>query len=372
MNDQEKLDLVALSLCKGFGRSRIQQVIDLGIQPSEIIADPNAFQSTLSLAHTTREALSAKTFQALLDKITTWLDQPPHHIVVYGEPDYPHSLENIANPPMILYAIGDIGLLKQPQIAIVGTRKFTQYGKTCSEYFSQGLAQAGFVITSGLAEGIDTLAHHGTLSANGKTIAVVGTGLDIVYPARNRSLAQQIVAQGGLIISEFPLGTAPERHNFPMRNRIISGLSLGTLVIECAEKSGSLITAQLALEQNREVFAVPGNIFHDNSVGCHSLIRQGAKITSCIQDILDEINTLPIQDDLFDRIDRVENNKPTTSIKIDCPNLKKIYETISDKQSTLDELMANTAFDYATLTTGLFELEMLGCIEAVVGGYRKV
>lgn len=373
MNDQDKLKLVALSLCKGFGNARLLKVLTQSIPPSQVLAHPMEYQQALGLKASTIELINQKHYQTNIDKTQNWLSKPNHHLLAWGEEAYPIQLMQIENPPAILYAVGDISLLSQPQLAIVGTRKFSAYGKSCTEYFSQGLAEAGYIITSGLAEGIDTLAHQGALQAKGKTVAVVGTGIDIVYPARNRQLAQAIVGHSGLIISEFPLGTAPERHNFPMRNRIISGLSQGTLVIECAEKSGSLITAQLALEQNREVFAVPGNIFHSTSGGCHSLIRQGAKIATCIQDILEELHLPSPQADLLSGISTTKTKPaPTNKPEIDSPILKSIYDHLSDNRSTLDELITKTALNYAELTTGLFELEMLGHIETIVGGYRRL
>ena len=373
MNDQEKLDLVALSLCKGFGNARMIKVLTESVLPSQVLAQPIDYQQALGLKSSTISLMTEKKYQTNIDKTQNWLSNPNHHLLVWGEEAYPTWLMQITNPPAILYAVGDTSLLNQPQLAIVGTRKFSAYGKSYTEYFSRGLVEAGFIITSGLAEGIDTLAHQGALNAHGKTVAVIGTGIDIVYPARNRQLAQHIVTQGGLSISEFPLGTPPERHNFPMRNRIISGLSQGTLVIECAEKSGSLITAQLALEQNREVFAVPGNIFHATSSGCHSLIRQGAKIATGIQDILEELHLQSPQADLFSDMHTPPTEQAASTLpEIDSPILKTIYNHLSEKRSTLDELIMATELNYAELTTGLFELEMLGYIETVVCGYRRL
>ena len=199
---------------------------------------------------------------------------------------YPDSLKQIYDPPKKLYVIGDEKLLNNNSIAIVGSRDNTEYGKKAAKYFAYNLAKENICIVSGLARGIDSFAHIGTLQAKGKTIAVVGNGLDIVYPKENEKLAQEIIKSGGAIISEYPIGSKPERFHFPARNRIISGLSNGVLVVEAKEKSGSLITADFAIEQGKEVFVVPGNINSLNSVGTNSLIKDGAILVSNYQEIL--------------------------------------------------------------------------------------
>lgn len=218
-----------------------------------------------------------------------WLDQENNHIVTLADRHYPTTLLEIPDPPPMFYAKGNLDCLKQPCIAIVGSRNASPQGEKNAEDFSQALAQHQYCIVSGMALGIDGAAHRGALKAKGKTIAVVGTGLDIVYPARHRDLAHQIVEQG-LIISEFSLGTPSRAQNFPRRNRIISGLSQGCLVVEANTQSGSLITARIATEQGREVFAIPGSIHSPLSKGCHDLIKQGAKLVDSIQDILNELD----------------------------------------------------------------------------------
>jgi DNA processing protein len=220
-----------------------------------------------------------------------WLSETGHHLVTWADTDYPPLLREIPAPPVVLYVIGDRQSLSHPQFAIVGSRNPTPMGRENAHAFAKTLAGAGLTITSGLALGIDGAAHRGALDAGGKTIAVVGTGLDRVYPARHRDLAHAVVQQGALV-SEFPLGTPPKSENFPVRNRIISGLSLGTLVVEAAVQSGSLITARLATEQGREVFAIPGSIHSPQARGCHALIRQGAKLVETAQDILEELGPL--------------------------------------------------------------------------------
>lgn len=240
--------------------------------------------------------LSAQAAQALaqpdwagVETALAWADRPGRFILSECDTAYPQLLRHIADPPLLLYCEGEIELLNQPALAVVGSRAPTPIGVETAQAFAMQLARLGFVITSGMALGIDTAAHRGALSVTGRTIAVVGTGLDRIYPARNSELAAQI-RSAGLLISEFPLGTAPLARNFPQRNRIISGLSRGVLVVEAGIQSGSLITARMALEQGREVFAVPGSIHNPTSKGCHLLLRDGAKLVQSVDDILEEID----------------------------------------------------------------------------------
>jgi len=219
-----------------------------------------------------------------------WLEQPENHLISLQDPAYPRLLHEIADPPPLLFVHGHPEILASPQLAIVGTRNPSAGGRETARQFARHLAGAGLAVTSGLALGIDCAAHEGALEA-GSTIAVTGTGPDRVYPARNRELAHRIADRGALV-SEFPPGTPPTPENFPRRNRIISGLSLGTLVVEAALRSGSLITARLAGEQGRETFAIPGSIHNPLARGCHSLIRQGAKLVETAKDILEELGPL--------------------------------------------------------------------------------
>ena len=218
-----------------------------------------------------------------------WLQKDNNHLITLADTHYPQALLEIPDPPPILYAKGDLSCLSMPAIAMVGSRNASVQGEKNAEEFAYALSEQGFCIISGMALGIDGAAHRGALkNKNGKTIAVVGTGLDIVYPAKHRELAHKIVERG-LVISEFPISTPSRPQNFPRRNRIISGLSLGCLVVEANTQSGSLITAKCAAEQGREVFAIPGSIHSPMSKGCHELIKQGAKLVDCIKDITDEL-----------------------------------------------------------------------------------
>ena len=218
-----------------------------------------------------------------------WINSPHHHLVAFTDPRYPASLRALERRPIALYVAGDAEILNDPQLAIVGSRNPTPAGRDTAFNFAESLAACGLAITSGLAEGIDSAAHRGALAAQGITLAVLGNGIDSIYPRSNQRLSEEIRFRGALI-SEFPLGTPPRRENFPQRNRIIAALSMGTLVVEAARRSGSLITARLAGDQNRELFAVPGSIHNPLSRGCHELIRQGAKLTETVADILSELN----------------------------------------------------------------------------------
>ena len=222
------------------------------------------------------------------ERVLTRKDQ----VLLFTDPDYPDRLRQIPDPPLYLYLAGTRELLHAPAVAMVGSRMCTTYGQGMAYKIASGLSQAGISVISGLAQGIDRQAHLGGLQSGGRSMAVLGTGLDLIYPARNRDLWEQM-AHKGLILTEFPPGTEPDAHNFPRRNRIISGLSLGVVVVEAAKRSGSLITARLALEYDREVFALPGQVTTPTFAGCLELIREGAVLTRCAQDVLDELPPLP-------------------------------------------------------------------------------
>ncbi len=234
------------------------------------------------------DSLLASDHAAAVSAALAWCDKPDRHIVTLADSEYPQALLEIADPPTLLYVHGRLELLNTPALAIVGSRSATPQGIQNAEEFAAAFSGAGLTIVSGLALGIDGAAHCGALSAKGDTLAVIGTGIDRIYPARNHELAQEI-GRSGAIVSEFRLGTSAAAANFPRRNRLISGLSRGVLVVEAALRSGSLITARLAAEQGREVFAIPGSIHSPHSRGCHALIKQGAKLVETAQDVLDEL-----------------------------------------------------------------------------------
>jgi len=219
-----------------------------------------------------------------------WQTQPDHHILLEGGTDYPPLLSQIVDPPPLLFVVGSVACLDGQHLAVVGSRNPSPGGLRTAREFSKALSRAGLGIVSGLALGIDAASHQGALDGQGVTIAVGGTGPDLIYPQANRALAEAILAAGGALVTEFPPGTRPSAGNFPRRNRIISGLSRGTLVVEAAPRSGSLITARMALEQGRDVFAVPGSIYNPLSRGCHDLIKEGAKLVQGTEDILEEFD----------------------------------------------------------------------------------
>lgn len=280
-----------LCLIPGMGDATIRKLLGACGLPAQIFLAPHTTLAQAAgegNAARVRAALNDEAIDAAVAAALRWQEADENHIVTLADADYPHALLDVPDPPPLLYLKGQRALLARRAIAIVGSRNATAQGIANAESFASALSRAGLCIVSGQALGIDTAAHLGGLAGAGSTIAVIGTGADMVYPARNRDLAHRIAATG-LIVSEFPLGTAANAANFPRRNRIISGLSEGVLVIEAALRSGSLITARLAGEQGRDVFALPGSIHSPLSKGCHQLIKQGAKLVDAVEDILDEL-----------------------------------------------------------------------------------
>lgn len=295
---------------------------------------------------------------ALVDSDLAWLNQNHAFALTIAEPGYPELLKQIADPPPVLFVRGNPELLNYPQIAIVGSRNPSHLGLETAKAFAKTLSQHGFVVTSGLALGIDAASHQGALDARGYTIAVAGTGLDRVYPARNVNLAAQIVATGAMI-SEFPPGTLAKANHFPRRNRIISGLCQGLLVVEAAKESGSLITARMALEQNREVFAVPGSIHNPLARGCNALIREGAKLVETTQDILEEFSQYLQQD---------SNNSEIISQTILDLEQQTLLNRLMFSPTSIDKLVEETGFTVENIASMLLILELQGFVEANAGG----
>lgn len=292
-----------------------------------------------------------------------WLEKDNTHLVTLADEAYPKQLLEINNPPAILYAIGNLRWLNHPSIAMVGSRSATPQGEKNAEEFAESLCHQGLCIVSGMALGIDGAAHRGALKANGATIAVVGTGLDIVYPARHRDLAHQI-AERGLIISEFPLGTPSKAQNFPRRNRIISGLSLGCLVVEANIDSGSLISARLAIEQGREVFAIPGSIHSPVAKGCHLLIKQGAKLVENTQDILEEINWKIINKNQ----NSISPNGSLAHSGTDSPQANTVLTSMGFDPIDFDTLQSLTRLTTEVLSSILMLLELENKVTVLAGG----
>lgn len=265
--------------------ARLLQVFD---SASAALSAPEAAWRHLGLpASAIAQRRSAATREQAAQTLA-WLEQPQHHLLCLGQAEYPALLAELADAPPLLFVAGTAPILECPQVAVVGSRRASTPGLQTAEAFARSLASLGFVITSGLALGVDGAAHRGALQG-GRTVAVLGTGLERIYPQRHQRLAQEIVEQGGALVSELPLQCPPQAANFPRRNRLISGLSLGVLVIEASPSSGSLITARLAAEQGREVWALPGSIHHPGARGCHQLIREGAQLVESVEHILDSL-----------------------------------------------------------------------------------
>jgi DNA processing protein len=291
----------------------------------------------------------------------TWLDDPSNHLVAITDSAYPSLLHEIPDPPPLLFVRGDATLLCAPQLAVVGSRNPSRGGSDNARAFSDYLTRAGLLVTSGLALGIDACAHEAALAVGGKTIAIAATGLDRVYPAAHRDLAHRIVAQGALV-SEFALGTPPRRENFPRRNRLISGLSLGVLVVEAALKSGSLITARLAAEQGREVFAIPGSIHSPLARGCHALIRQGAKLVETAPDILEELGALA----RF--VAAPPGGVATVPGTPPDPAQQELLELMGYDPVEVDMLIERSGLTPGSVSSMLLHMELCGLIEARPGG----
>ena len=365
-------DWLTLHKVSGVGPKAFQSLLDhFGSASNALDAAKQASNDELSQAGINNRTInnlrkaSADSIQADLD----WLSaNDKHHIIALDDPSYPALLKEISSAPPLLFVNGDLSLLSDPQIAMVGSRNPTQSGRDLAYQFAKHLGSSGFCITSGLALGIDGFSHKGALDANAPTIAVTATGLDRVYPASHRKLAHQIVEQGA-IISEFPVGTEPRAQNFPRRNRIIAGLSLGALVVEAAVKSGSLITARLANEQGREVFAIPGSIHNPLARGCHHLIREGAKLVETAEHILEEVaKTLEFQLELPDisKAEKTEKGHQADS-QIDA-DYQKVLDLMGYDPISVDGLVVQTGLTAEELSSILLMLELQGLVASSGGG----
>ena len=306
-----------------------------------------------------------------------WLAEPAHCLLRCTEADFPPQLENIPQPPAALFVVGDASLLLYPQVAIVGARAASAGGKAHARAFAQALADAGFAITSGMADGIDGAAHAAALDAGAKTLAVVGTGPDRVYPRKHHELARRI-AMHGAMVSEFPPGTPARADHFPRRNRIIAGLALGTLVIEAGLRSGSLITARLAAEQGREVFALPGSIHNPLARGCHRLIRDGARLVEDAAEIIEALAPLAcslggeLAARLGRRSDDVQAGLPLSFGRVIDPDYIRLLGELAHEPATMDELVRRTGMSTAVLSSMLLMLELDVQIERLPGNCYQV
>jgi DNA processing protein len=368
---QQGLYWLALSLTAGLGPTRIKKLIEhYGTAERVFEATLTELEATGMRAVSAQSIATGKSLELALEECRK-ATEAGARIISLSDPEYPSRLKEIYDPPVILFVKGSVEVLAQPGIAMVGTRHPTPYGSGMAERLSTDLAARGLVIISGLARGIDTASHRGAVAAKGKTVAVLGSGIDVMYPKENTRLTEQIVALGGALISEFPVGTFPAPQNFPIRNRIISGMSAGVLVVEAAEYSGTRITSRLALEQNRDVYAVPGNVTNKNSWGPNTLIKQGAKLIATWEDVWEELPS-DVQNALSAA--QVSSPEPETASlfpdEVKSPHEKKILRLIKADESThIDELveLLENEMSPSEIFAALFELELNGKIRQLPG-----
>jgi len=353
--DAELASWLTLSQIPGLGNESQRRLLQVFGSAAAILATPAA-----TLKQVVRPAIASAIGKIpnddTLAQVALWLEDPLNHIVTLADSDYPQALLNIPDPPLLLYVKGRLDLLNHSSLAVVGSRNASVQGIRNAEAFAHAASEADLCVVSGMAHGIDTAAHMGGLRGRGCSIAVIGTGQDKVYPAANRQLAHQL-AHEGTLISEFPLGTPPLAHNFPRRNRIISGLSLGCLVVEASLQSGSLITARMALEQGREVFAIPGSIHMPQAKGCHALIKQGAKLVETPRDILDELGWLSAAGDT------------ASSIRQAHP----VFDHLGFDPLDIDSLSQRSGLTIEALSAILLQLELDGQVATLAGGmYQRI
>ncbi len=359
---------LALWRAPGIGTRLFTRLLEQFGKPAAVFA---ASHEKLRAAGVTRPAtlsyLDAPD-QAAVERDLGWLEEPDHHLLTLGSADYPPLLRELPDPPPLLFVHGEPGLLSYPQLAMVGSRNASRSGSETAFDFARHLSEHGLTITSGLALGIDADCHRGALAGNGLTIAVIGTGMDRVYPARHRELAHEIADKGALV-SEFPIGTSPARGNFPRRNRIISGLCLGTLVVEAATHSGSLITARQASEQGREVFAIPGSIHNPLARGCHCLIREGAKLVETASDIMEELaGIIPLA---LENAHRTEH--PGNPMVEPDSEYRQLLDTMGYDPITVDTIVERSGLTTEEVSSMLLVLELRDRVASMPGGlYSRV
>ncbi|WP_455206370.1 DNA-processing protein DprA [Kaarinaea lacus] len=360
----------------GFGPAKLAMLAEHNVQPLDLLGhNQKTLFAHINLPEKIRHALVDPDWQAI-EKDLAWAEQHNCYIIPVVSSWYPDLLREIPDPPILLFAQGDPELMHYPQLAMVGSRNPSHYGQETAFEFAEHLSRAGLIITSGMATGIDTYGHRGALAGTGLTIAVAGTGLDSVYPAKNKALAEQIVAQG-LLLSEYAIGTKPIAHNFPRRNRIISGLSVGTLVVEAAMQSGSLITARQAMEQGREVFAIPGSIHNPLARGCHHLIRQGAKLVETGNDILQELAALIAKMHRGQTTIALQNSSQNSQLiqahnkQPDSPQ-QQLLDHMDFEPVSIDMLVQRSRLTPEAISSMLVELEINGLITSSGGLYSRL
>lgn len=301
--------------------------------------------------------------EASVEVDMAWLDAEGHHLISMSDQRYPPLLRELVDPPLVLFAIGNVELLKDPQVAIVGSRKPTPIGDRVTCCISSGLAKVGVIVTSGMALGIDGIAHQAAFETGAATIAVLGNGLDTVYPSRHRALFERLSCEG-LLLSEYPLGVKPDRYTFPQRNRIVSGLSLGVVIVEAAERSGTLITARLALEQNKELMVVPGSALSRQYAGSHRLLQQGAALVSSAEDVVHCLS------EPLSRFLQSLPTKITNATALEQQRQHILLKHISTESTSIDHIISSSQLTAAKVSSMLLELELIGAVAiANDGGY---
>jgi DNA processing protein len=351
-----------LTLTPGLGAAALRGLLKQFGLPQEILARKRAELAAFAPS-AVLDALSSNAVRDTVSRALEWAARPGHGVVTLADDSYPRALLEIPDPPPLLYAVGRADLLQSPCFAIVGSRNASAQGERNAESFAHALSDAGLAIVSGLAIGIDAAAHRGGLAGAASTIAVLGTGVDVIYPRRNTELAQAIAARG-LLVSEFPLGSGPTAHNFPRRNRLISGLARGCLVVEAALASGSLITARAAADQGREVFAIPGSIHSPLSKGCHALIKSGAKLVESADDVLSELAGF-----------RRSGYASTTVTKSDgkAPPDAALLAHMGHDPVDVDSLCLRAGMSAEQVSSELLRLELDGRVAALPGGlYQRL
>jgi len=364
MDDPKRL--LALAHAPGLHAGQVQDWLAQGASPADLTRESRSALASLGLGKAAIQALLLPD-HAAIEIDVGWLQAAANRtLVTWGSAEYPPLLAQIPDAPLVLYVEGDVMALCLPQLAVVGSRNPTALGRDTATQFAQHLAQAGLAITSGLALGIDAAAHRGALQAGAPTVAVVGRGLDAVYPRENASLAQEIVERQGAVVTDLPIGTPPLKQNFPRRNRILSGLSVGTLVVEAALQSGSLITARLAADHGREVFAIPGSIHNPMVRGCHRLLRQGARLVESVDDIFAELEPI------IGEIKRTAQETPCAGPDLRPRSLDKEYEILLDalgfEPAGLDILVVRTGLKAGAVASMLLILELEGRVQQQPGG----
>jgi len=363
---------LALALTSGLGPTRSRKLVERFGSPAAVFqASLTELESTGILAVSAQSLATGKSAELAREEIVR-ATEAGAMLISLDDAAYPPRLKEIYDPPLILYVRGNAELLAQPGIAVVGTRHPTPYGLGMAERLACDLAAQGLVIISGMARGVDTAGHRGALAAKGKTVAVFGTGVDVMYPKENSRLAEQILALGGALVSEFPMGTFAAPQNFPIRNRILSGMSLGVLVVEAAEYSGTRITARCALEQNRDVFAVPGNVTNKNSWGPNTLIKQGAKLVATWEDVWEDLPS-PVRLALTRPVEAESSSSGSASLFPDeglPPHEKRILGLLkADEATHIDEIVERLDREMSSseIFAALFELELGGKVRQMPG-----